>query len=309
MPDISNVHIDVALTNLSRAVTNDDLVADKIFPIAPVKKDSDKFFIYDKSNLRVDQTRWAPKAQVKEVNWEVTTDTYRTERHGLGELIEDDEKDNQDQPLDLESDTTEQLTEKLLLRREKNLAAILTNAANFDADAQPSLGAAARWDNYASATSDPNVDIQLARKTIYKKTFMRPNTVILPYEVYESVREHPKLYERIKYTREAIIDEALLASLWNVKTVIVAGAGENTANENQTDALAYIWGKSAWVGYIEPRPRLKRPSWGYHMQSQKLLVERWRDNPRKGEMFRVSFKEVPKVVTPSAGYFIQTVVS
>lgn len=308
MPDVGSIHIDQALTNLSQAVTNEGFVADLIFPAAPVVKDSDKFFKYDKSNLRADQTAWAPKTNVKEVNWDVSTDSYKVERHGLGELIEDDEKQNADQPLDVESDTVEMLTEKMLIVREKKLATILTTSGNFDSDARPALGAAARWNNYGSSSSDPNIDFQTARKTIYKKTFMRPNTILLPYEVYETVREHPKVIERIKYVKEAIVDEAVLAALWGVKRVIVAGAGENTAKEGAADSLAYIWGKNAWVGFVESRPRLKRPSWGYALRSQKNLVERWRDNPRKGEMFRVSYKEIHKIVTQSAGYWMQTVI-
>lgn len=309
MPDIGSIHIDVALTNLSQATTNEGFVADLIFPPAKVTKDSDKFFKYDKANLRADQTAWAPKTYVKEVNWDVSTDSYATERHGLAELIEDDEKQNADSPLDIERDTVELLTEKMLIVREKKLATLLTTAGSFDADARPALGAADRWDNYTSSSSDPNEDIQLARKTIYKKTFMRPNVVILPYEVFESVREHPKIHERIKYVSEAIITEQILARLWNVERVIIAGAGENTAKEGAADSLSYIWGKNAWVGFVESRPRLKRPSWGYAMRSQANLVERWRDNPRKGEMFRVSYKEIHKIVTASAGYWIQTVIS
>lgn len=308
MPDISSVHIDQALTSLSRGVTNEGFVADMIFPPVPVKKDSDLFFVYDKSNLRVDATDWAPKTQAKEVNWSVTTDSYKTERHALAELMEDDEVENADAPLDIPTDTTEALTEKLLIRREKKLATIMTTTGSFDSDARPALAAAQRWNNYASSSSDPNVDVQTGRKTIFQKIFRKANTLILPYLVYETVREHPKVMERIKYVQRAIIDTDVLAALWNVERVIVAGSGENTAKEGQTDVLAQIWGKNAWLGYVEPRPRKKRPSWGYCFQSQKSLAERWRDNPRKGEMLRISYKEIHKVVTASAGYWIQTII-
>lgn len=308
MPDIGSIHIDQAMTNLSRAVKNEGFVADMIFPMAKVKKDSDVFFRYDQSNLRVENTRWSPKTKVKEINWDVTTDSYKTLRNGLGELIEDDEVENADSPLDIASDTTEIVTEKLLIGREKALATILTTSGNFDSDARPALGASARWNNYASTASDPNVDVQTARKVVYKKTFMRPNTIVLPYEVYESAREHPKVLERIKYVSEAIVTPAVLARLWDVQRVVIAGTGENTANEGQTDSLSYIWGKNAWMGFVEPTPRLRRPSWGYRIASQDMLVERWRDNERKGEMLRVSHKEIHKIVTPSAGYWIQTII-
>lgn len=309
MPDIGSVHIDQALTNLSQAVMNEGFAADKIFPVLPVKKDSDKYFVYDKANLRVEKTDWAPKTQVKEVNWDVSTDNYKTERHGLGELVEDDEVDNADTPLSPMMDTTEVVTEKLLLRREKKLATLLTTTGTFDSDARPAIGAAGRWDNYGSSTSDPNIDIQTGRKTIFGKLFRKPNTLVLPYLVYETVREHPKVLERVKYVSEAVVDAGILARLWNVENVVIAGTGENTAIEGQADVLAQIWGKNAWLGYVEPRPGRRRMSWGYAFRSQNMLAERWRDNPRKGEMLRISYKEIHKVVTSGAGYWMQTVIN
>lgn len=309
MPNPSSVHIDVALTNVSQAVKNSELVADKIFPVLPVKKDSDKFFVYDKSNLRIENTLWAPKTEAKEINWDVSTDTYRVERHALSDLIEDDEKQNADAPINIEMDTVEILAEKLLLRREKSLATLLTTSGTFDSDARPTIAAAGQWNNYSSATSDPTLDVLTGRKTIYNKIFMRANTIVLPYNVYETVREHPKILEKIKYVSEAIVTESILARLWGVSQVIVAGAGENTALEGAADVLAQMWGKNAWMGFVEPRPRLKRPSWGYHFQSQRMLTERWRDDPRKGEVYRDSFKEIAKVVTKAAGYWLQTVIA
>jgi hypothetical protein len=304
MPLIAEIHLDAVLTNISQAFKNESLVATSIFPVAPVKKDSDVYYKYDKSNLRPDDTRWAPKTRAREVNWSVTRDGYKTERHALQELIEDDEKENCDSPLDVQTDTTEILTEKLLIRRELNLANMLTSTGNYDSDAHPTLAVASQWDNYASAVSDPNADIATIRRTVFKKTFMHVNTIVLPYAVYEVVREHPKVLERIKYTQRAIITPDILADLWDIENVIVAGSGQNTANEGQVDSLSYIWGNNVLAGYVEKSPRLKRPSWGYHIQSQPLMVERFRDDERKGEVVRPSFKEIPKIVTQAAGYLI-----
>jgi len=111
-----------------------------------------------------------------------------------------------------------------------------------------------------------------------------------------------------------VITPEILADLWDVENVIIAGSGQNTANEGQSnaDVLSYVWlngsGRAIVLGgYVESKPRLKRPSWGYHIQSQPLMTERFRDDERKGEVVRVSFKEVPKLVTQSAGYLLQDV--
>lgn len=309
MPLVSNIHVDQPLTMISRAVKNAELVADKIWPVVPVKKDSDLYFRYDQANLRLDDTNWASKSEANEVDWEATEDSYKVERHALQDLVEDDEKLNADSPIDPYADSVEITTEKMKLRREKRLVTALTTLANYDAGAQPILAAADQWDNYTSANSDPNQDIATARTVIFGKIFKKPNVCVLPYSVYEQAREHPKILERIKYVNEAILTPQILARLWDIDEVIVAGAGENTADEGLPDSIAFMWGKNVYLGFRAPRPKLKMPSWGYHIQSQPFLVERWRKEELKGDAVRVSYKDVPKLVTKSAGYIIQSAIA
>ena len=60
MPDISMVHVDQALTSVSIAYRNAQFVSDQIFPVAPVTKQSNKYFIYSKDHrmLSTDAYLW-----------------------------------------------------------------------------------------------------------------------------------------------------------------------------------------------------------------------------------------------------------
>lgn len=307
MPLINQIHIDRALTNISQAVVNEDLVATEIWPIVKVKKDSDRYFEYDKSNLRAENDVWAPRTKAKETQWNVIEKFYGTQRRALSQLVEDDEKQNQDSPIDVMADTTAIVTEKLMIRRELRLRAILTNLANFDADAQPTLLAADKWDDFTSPDSDPIEDVATARQVMRAKIFKKPNIMVLPAEVFEKVREHPKVTDRVKFSQIGIIDQALLARLFNIDKVVVAGGGENTANEGQADSVGFIWPDNVWIGWVTPRASLRQPSWGYHIESKRMTTERWRDEERQGDMIRVSYKDDPRLITQSAGYVIQDV--
>lgn len=310
MPPVSSIHIDQALTEISQRVTNTELIADQVWPIVNVRKDSDKYFVYNKANLRAENDEWAPKAMANETDWDVTTESYSTQRRALAQLVEDDEVQNADSPLDIMADTASTLTEKLMIRLEKRLAGVLQTVGNYDADARPDISASAsdQWDNFGSADSDPLEDIANGRQIVAKKIFRRPNLVFMSREVFEILKEHPKIIERIKYTQRGLLTPDILASLFDVDRVLIAGGGENTAIEGAADSLAYIWGKHCFLGWVTPSASLRSPSWGYHLMSQRLLAERWRDDPRKGEMLRVSMKETPKVVTQEAGYFLQNVI-
>jgi hypothetical protein len=62
-PNINSVHVDAILTNISVAYlqNQDNFIADKVFPIIPVDKKSDKFFTYTKNDwFRDEAQRRAP---------------------------------------------------------------------------------------------------------------------------------------------------------------------------------------------------------------------------------------------------------
>ena len=57
MPKMQNIHIDRALTNMSVAYMQDAdvFIAGKVFPIIPVQKQSDLYFIYEKEDFFRDE--------------------------------------------------------------------------------------------------------------------------------------------------------------------------------------------------------------------------------------------------------------
>ena len=59
MPNRSDIHIDKALTNLSVKYFQDasNFIADKVFPVVPVAKQSDRYFMYKKEDWFRDDAR------------------------------------------------------------------------------------------------------------------------------------------------------------------------------------------------------------------------------------------------------------
>ena len=118
MPFFSNVHVNKALTNISVKYNFAEGIADSVFPTAPVQKESDLYFVYDIGNRRLPETLRANRAEANEISHSYSTSSYTLEEHALKELISDRDRGNADAPLDLDVDTTEILTEKILIRRE-----------------------------------------------------------------------------------------------------------------------------------------------------------------------------------------------
>ena len=94
MPEVSQVHIDVALTNVSVEYRNAAFVAEQIAPPVSVKKQSGKYFVYDPEREAFRQTddKRAPGAEANEVGFALSTDSYYAEDHALEAAIPDEER-------------------------------------------------------------------------------------------------------------------------------------------------------------------------------------------------------------------------
>lgn len=302
----SDVVIDPALSNVSVKYTNSAFIADMILPVVKVSKQTGKYYIYDKSNLRIDATTRAAGAGANEIDFGLSTDSFSCDDHALKSFVADEIQDQAEAALNPLIDETETITEKLMLDRENNAATLLTTAANFTNTS--ALSGTSQWSDYSN--SDPIGDVRTARTAIHAATFKKPNTMILGKQVFDYLCEHPQIIERIKYSALGVVTEELLARIFQVEKVLVGEAGKNTANEGQTDALSYVWGKNVIIAYIAPRVGLKTLTLGVTFEYASREVKRWRDEDREGTYVRVGKDNyVQKLIAETAGYLYRTVVA
>ena len=304
-PTEKDVHVDSILSGVSIRYTNDAMIADEILPVVPVKKESDKYYIYTRA-WKLPQSERAAGAEANEVEWNVSTDTYQCEEYALKDMIPDRVRDNADNPLDLDVDTTENLTELIQLGREKRVADIVFAAGTYGAQTS-ALAGANRWDDYAG--SDPIGDVDAAKAVIHAASGKLPNVMIMGYQVFLKLKQHPDLLERIKYTQKGIMTEQLMASLFEVDRVLVGKALYDSTQEGVAESPGYVWGKSVALLYVEPSPGLKKISFGYQFQSRGFRTKKWREEGREGDFIEAGEIREEKVVGAATGYLYTTVIS
>lgn len=301
-----DVVVDPALSNVSIKYTNDTFIADMVFPVVKVSKQTGKYYIYDKSNLRVANTQRAAGSGANEVDFGLSLASFSTDDHALKEFVADEIQDQADAALNPLIDATETVTEQLMLDREIKLATALADTANMTQNT--TLAGTSQWSDYSN--SDPIGDVRTARSTVHQNTFKKPNTLIMSKLVFDMLSEHPAIIERIKYSQLGVVTAELLARLFQVEKILVGEAGYNTANEGQTDSLSYVWGKHAIVAYITPQVRLKTLTLGYTFTYAERQVKRWRDEDREGTYVRIGKDNyVHKFVAPTAGYLIKNAIA
>lgn len=306
MPEVSQVHIDAALTNVSVAYRNPDHIADVVAPQVAVRKQSDKYYIYDAERERFRQTndRRAPGAEADEVDFALSTDSYYCEDHALESVIPDEERENADPVIQPDIDRTEFLMDKIDLNKEIVLATRIRTGADIPGE---TLSGTDQWSDYTN--SDPVSAVEAKKATIQQAVQVLPNTLVLPYEVYQKVRLHPKVIEKVQYVKLGVVGPDVLAQLFDVERVLVPKAFKNVAARGQSASLEYIWGKDAFLCYVPARPALKQIALGYTFvwtvapgSVNGRVVEVWRENRRKADMIRVQKYYDQKIIAPGACY-------
>lgn len=269
MPKMQDAHIDRAMTNISVAYLQDAsaFIADKVFPIVPVRRQSDVFYVYNKGDFMRDE------AQVRGAGTEsaggdygvAASDPYHCRKHAFHYDVTEEERANYDEPLNADTDATEFVSQKMLIRREMEWASKFFKTGVWGTEitgkaASPSTGETLQWN---LATSNPILDITNASVQMAAETGYRPNTLVLSPFAFNALKNHEDILDRIKYTQKGIVTTDLLATLFEVQNVYVAWSVVNSAAKGATDAVNFIMGKHALLCYANPSPALRKPSAGY----------------------------------------------
>lgn len=304
-PSLQDIRIDPVLSNVSIAYQNEDYIAEQILPVIPTTTRTGKYFKYDTSKFRKEDSLRAMGAPAKEVDYGLSLSTpFVCLDHALKELVPNELKEQAPSPLNPEIDAAENVTEKLLVEKEYDLATYMQNTANLTNNT--TLSGTSQWSDYAN--SDPIKDIKTAKKTIHSKIFKEPNTLVLGKEVYDTLLDHPDIIDRIKY-RSDVATADILARLFGVDKILIGAAGYESAAEGQTSSMAYIWGKYAWLLYVAPRPGIKQLSFGYHFQLKNRVADKWYDQDREGIWIRVHDNYTREIVTVNAAYLIKNAIA
>ena len=301
-PTSRDVHIDAALSNISIAYKNETYIWDQVFPIVPVEKRSDEYFVYPKAYWFADEAQQrSPGTRAARGGYTVSSCTYTTQEYAIGKAVPDEVRDNADDPIKPEIESVEYVTDKILLRLERDVAGNVFGD-HWSGSATPSP----TWDD---DTSDPLRDVQDAISTFIATIGRKPNVGVMGYQVLSDLKLHPDILDRIKYTERGIVTEALLASLFGLDKLLVGTAIYNSAAEEVTAVLAYIWGKDFWLGYVPPSPGLMIPAAGYVFEWQARQVERFREDQEKQDIFTASMNWDVELTAADAGYKLVSVVA
>lgn len=304
MPLKSSLHKDKLLSNISMKYANSEFIHDKVFPSVPVGKSTDKIRVYTR-NFRIQETARADKGKARELQLEFSDTSYFLKKHALKEYIGQEEMQDNDIG-DLRADTTEELMDHLMLRKESDFAGLFATSSNWSNS--QSLAATAAW-NINSTTAAPILNMDTATTTVLKQSGRKANAAIIPYDAMVAAKNHDSVVERIKYTSRDI-SEDMLAGLFGVPKIHVPSGQYDSSAEGVAESLTDIWAANVWVGHVAPKPGLKQVSAGYMLErkGQTRVAKRWVDHERNdAEAIEVQNDYVFRIIASLAGYLIEDV--
>ena len=317
-PTKAQLHTDRPLTNISVAYQqkDEDYVATKVFPIVTTLKQSNQYYVYDiGDSYRSEAAKRAPGTKSKRTGWRTSKGTYFADKWSVGQDIPDEDRDNADEPLDLDRDATRHITQDMLIAKETEWAtAFFTTSVWTGSTTATDITPGSLWDTVAST---PIEDVRAQATSIKKKTGFRPNTFVLGIDTFDALVDHPDILDRIKYTQKGVVTMDLLAQVFNVDKVMVAEAIKNSGAEEATDSLGFIVGSNdALLTHSASSPGIRVFTGGYtfawRVQGNNGVatrIRKFRSEETESDVVEINAYWDYKVIDANGGVFFSNTVS
>ncbi|MDH2924541.1 major capsid protein E [Nicoletella semolina] len=299
---------DPVLTNLAQGYDNNQLVGLALMPVAEIEKEAGKVPKFGRLAFRLQTTARALRAGSNVLTPEdITSIDVTLEEHDIAYPIDYREDAEANFPLRQYATMTTQ--DVIALGREKAIADLALNEANYETTNKITLSGTSKFNDYDN--SDPFAVIEAGKNAVKRSIGHDVNVCIISGDVWAALKAHPAVIEKIKYSQKAIITPQLFAELIDVKTVKIGQA----TYEDQ-GVLKDIWSKAIILAYVPetaagdtPKHSIYKPSFGYTVRRKKgLFVDSYLDVGGKVEYIRTTDISRPHLLGASAGYLIKEAV-
>jgi len=266
----------------------------EVMPVFPVSKQAGSYPVIPKEALlKISNTDRAPRGGYQRGDFEYERGTYSTAEQGWEEPLDDVEAElfGQESPGAAELVATQRAWGKIMRAQEQRIANHIFGVTTFSTDANVS----SEWNSYS--TADPVGDVKDGIAAFRKKCGMSPDALIISFDTFLDIPRCSNVQNLLKYTYPGIdlanMSSAILAALFGVPRVLVAGAVYDSAGKGQDATIADLWSYeyAALVkiarGMDITEPCVGRTFLWTEDSPQNPIVEQYRDEPVRSEIYRV----------------------
>lgn len=268
-----------ALTNMALSYYQNaaNYFARAIFSICPVGLSSDNYYIFDKEDLLRDN--WQRKPAYGKVAPAVVsehTDTYNCQVDqmimGIDQIRQTDLQRRMGPAIrDPKQQRTKTIAEQANIHQDMLFADKFFKAGAWNDEysgVDSTTVSGKQFIKFSNGNSDPIKFIDERKTAMHESTGRTPNRLALGANVFNELKNHPAILERVKYggttANPASVTENVLAELFGVEKLVVLRSIANKAAMGADADMQFIGDPDAFLlSYATNSPAIDEPSAGY----------------------------------------------
>lgn len=289
-------------------------ISNQVFPVVEVAQQSGNFGkIPVEQLLQSRDTKRAPGSGYARGNFTFDDATYACQEHGAEEPVDDREAAMYRDYFDAELIASQRAYSAVLRNAEQRVANALFNSSTFTPTSVSN-----EWDDATNAT--PLTDVEAAVQSIYDASGLWANSLIINQKVFRNLRNCDQVIDRINSagagspSKASDVTMQMLAEVFALDRIIVAGASKNTAKEGQDASISQIWsGEYAMVAKLATSSDFREPCvgrtfhWSADGSSIGGTVETYRDESVRSDITRVRHDVDEIVLYPEAAELLDNI--
>jgi len=266
----------------------------EVMPVFRTMKQSGSYPVIPKEALlKISNTDRAPRGGYQRGDFEYERGTFSTTEQGWEEPLDDVEAElfGQEAPGAAEMVATQRAWNKIMRAQEQRIANHIFGVTTFSTDAN----VASEWNSYS--TADPVGDVKDGIAAFRTACGMLPDALIINYTTFLDIPRCSAVQNLLKYTYPGIdlanMNSAILAALFGVPRVLVAGSVYDSAGKGNDASISDLWSyEYAALVKIASGQDITEPCVGRTFlwtedSPQNPIVEQYRDETIRSEVYRV----------------------
>lgn len=267
--------------------------------------------------LQENSTARASGANYNRGSFKFETFSYATEENGFEEPIDARDEKRYMHIIDAERVASARALAQVMRGHEKRVADAVFNTSTWTG-ASLTTAIVNEWDDATNAV--PVTDVEAAVRKIYDGSGLWANALVINRKVFRNLRNCDQITDRIASSgagsaiKASDITAEMLAQVFDLDFVIVAGSSKNTAKEGQAASVSQIWSDEyAMVCRVATTNDIREACIGrtFHWSEDGSVIggaiEEYYEEQTRSRIIRVRHDTDEVIMYPQAGHLLSNI--
>ena len=304
-----DLHLAQWLTEMAIGYQPQGIIADAIFPIVRVGKQTDWYPVFSRQEaLTIEDTSRAPGTEAKKITRSVSSGSYFAKNYAIKTELTLEDRVNMDAGLATEivGGRARYILNKLMLDWDRRVSNLVNSTSNVGSSAAPTSA----WNGAGS----PLTNLWTCIDNVKYATGYRPNRVVFGAKAWDSFRRDTTVRNLIYGVNNGggYVNLPQVKTVFEIDDMLVGQSFFENANEAQAESVQVIWPDNVLVTFTAPNATREDPSFGYSFRwaggVPEMAVEVLPYNAAiKSEEIEAAYYQDEKITAKEYGFLMNNV--